>query len=447
MNMYHSRWDWFYGNDDGDSDCDCDVYVYRCPREDYHSLAKDKKKCMDAIIKDPNRLFYVVDNGSTCMCGGECGNCETVDMFLIELILRYKTLTEADFVAIDSRCGGGGLDWRRIAKYAPLSNDLLEAKKDVVDWKEIISDDRYVKNREFILRFREYLEGLWDYVGSIHIGDVEELVFGLRIIPVKVAIYKRLLNVTHIDRHYDEMVLYIADLLKNVGVKKLSAGESWGKMAEDGGVLQMHPNEVRDSCIRDRYVAKEIFGILAVSDKCLGGDWGDILGIYVESGGVKPEEFCWVLEKYVLKGEKADVDNKIWFMISKRGKMLTDEFLLKYVGKIDWNILERMSGIAIEKWDWGGNCELLKKLPAAVRCKYMELGAEFIDANAEDPSVIDWHVVCEYQRLPEWLMRKHSGRLDWGQVSWYQDMSLEFIEEFRGRLNEVKLEKNRYLKK
>ena len=51
---------------------------------------------------------------------------------------------------------------------------------------------------------------------------------------------------------------------------------------------------------------------------------------------------------------------------------------------------------------------------------------------------------CEPQRqdLPEWLLRKHAARLNWGQVSEYQVISREFAADYSNLLNPVRLARN-----
>jgi hypothetical protein len=45
---------------------------------------------------DPGVLFKVVDSEIDCMCGGTCGSCERSDVTLFDLVVRNKTLAEAD---------------------------------------------------------------------------------------------------------------------------------------------------------------------------------------------------------------------------------------------------------------------------------------------------------------------------------------------------------------
>jgi hypothetical protein len=48
-----------------------------------------------------------------------------------------------------------------------------------------------------------------------------------------------------------------------------------------------------------------------------------------------------------------------------------------------------------------------------VICQYQTLEPGFIDDHDE---FVDWYIVCQYQiLLPEWLMRKHVDKLNWGR--------------------------------
>jgi hypothetical protein len=67
--------------------------------------------------------------------------------------------------------------------------------------------------------------------------------------------------------------------------------------------------------------------------------------------------------------------------------------------------------------------------------RHARLSPEFVDRNAD---ALDWYALCEFQALPEWLLRKHVDRLNWGQLSRYQELSPAFEAEFAARINWVK---------
>lgn len=46
---------------------------------------------------------------------------------------------------------------------------------------------------------------------------------------------------------------------------------------------------------------------------------------------------------------------------------------------------------------------------------------------------VDWHWVCEYQKLSENFIREFQDKVDWSQIFRYQKLSLSFIFEFKDR--------------
>ena len=52
----------------------------------------------------------------------------------------------------------------------------------------------------------------------------------------------------------------------------------------------------------------------------------------------------------------------------------------------------------------------------------------------------DAPTAADSQKLSESMMRKHLKKLNWGQVSAYQVLPASFMEDFKDRLNFVKIE-------
>jgi hypothetical protein len=447
---YSSPWDWFQGKE---------VTIIKNEHQyiDYHSAAKDKHKCIKMITEDPNVLFEKVICESQNMGWGlydYYDEYEDTYVTFLELILSARTLNEADFVDLERK--GVALDWRRIGMYAPLSIQLLEDKKQIMDWLDISKNRNYVKNKEFILQFREHLH--WDFIGTISIKDdrdIEELVFEKKIIPLKCAVMKRLLTKWHIENYCSVLEPYMEDLLKILGIKEIARCKNWDSNIK--AIIAKNPQSVRDACVKDRYVSFDLMDILANTDKGNMGYWCDIVNIYKSSMALS-KSVIDMLEKYIIP----NANNTIWISIStylnvflnKTGDeggnegwneevTYVDDFMIKYADKILWNFITCDHKLKIKFQDetW---CMRVKnewrRFPIKIILKYLDIDEEFIELHANE---INWHELCEYQELSEYILRKYQDKLDWGQVSWYQPLSWEFIQEFRSRLNEIKLNQNK----
>lgn len=295
----------------------------------------------------------------------------------------------------------------------------------------------YHKTKSFIMRFYDFIN--WDTIKFIDVkdaNDIDELVFNLQIIPLRVAINKRLLDNNHIDKHYLDIVPYMLDILKTYSIRNLEKCMMFKYFKEQ--VFGDNVNAVYEACIKDSYVPEELISILGAADKCENGNWSDILDIYFKKATISES----ILEQYVVR----TADKRSWEIISISVAIkLSDHFAWKHVDKLRW---ELMNADALqhrfEKDTW---CQLVmsdwRRIPSSILCKYIKFTSDFIDENAQE---LDWHTMCEHQPFPEWLMRKHIDKLDWGQVSWYQAMTPEFIKDYGHRLNMVKMQYNKYTK-
>lgn len=118
---------------------------------------------------------------------------------------------------------------------------------------------------------------------------------------------------------------------------------------------------------------------------------------------------------------------------------LSDEFIREYSPHLVWKYLIRDRTFDIDTLRSHINDEGCPEVIS--RYQRLTLTPEFIDEYAH---VLDWYYLCENHELPEWLMEKHSKKLNWGQVSWYQNMSKEFVEKYKDRLNEYKFRLNKH---
>ena len=62
---------------------------------------------------------------------------------------------------------------------------------------------------------------------------------------------------------------------------------------------------------------------------------------------------------------------------------------------------------------------------------YNNLSEEFIEEFKEN---LNWKIICEEQKLSESFIKKHRDKVIWDEIGWHQNLSEEFILEFKGRL-------------
>lgn len=382
---------------------------------------KEKEKVINEIKRNPSILFNIHHEENVCMCTYQsCGSCFYEDVTFIEHVFNLKTICEEDLVNISKTIK---LDWYKITSIKSLprfSNNTLYENKNEVNWKQISSDVKYKKTYEFVRLFEEYI--CWDDVSEYHmnIKDPEIIVFKKKFIPYRNAILSKILKIDDINNHQDELFPYLEDIVTAYRVNILES-ITWDTLKVYDSLYNFVEKYI-DLCISHKHIPNKFSYMIKYATPCQ-------MSILLS---IKPDIIsCKHIEYYLKNGE---VNSKIWNLISLN-ESLTDEFILKYSDKLDWTAL--MTWKQFDNKTWLDNIDIV---PISVTCRYQRLTPEFIDLNA---SQIDWHIACEFQELPEWLMRKHYDKLDWGQVSWYQKLSKEFINEFKDRLNMVKLSKNK----
>lgn len=193
------EWDWFTGKNTEKSS-ESNVKHPIIPKMNYDKLAKDKDKVIEYLLSNPKDMFKKVGIESDCMCM-ECHTCDHFlrDVTLFELIIKYKTLNEADLCELDKTIE---LDWFTISESVPLSSFTLLLKADKhFNWRAISSSYLYKKDITFLRIFTDRLH--WDLVSNVDIYDIdiESLVFTEKVIPIKFAIRMKLLTVEHINKY------------------------------------------------------------------------------------------------------------------------------------------------------------------------------------------------------------------------------------------------------
>jgi hypothetical protein len=177
-----------------------------------------------------------------------------------------------------------------------------------------------------------------------------------------------------------------------------------------------YPDAFAINCFTSKYLPQKYPEILSYSTK-------HVLDILKN---------CPITEEFITQYLIRVLTPECWDYISKSKINLSDDFISRHSNKLNFHELV--------KWRQLDLC-LLSKTQPCIACRYQKLSPEFIDANADSP-IIDWFTICEYQELPEWLIRKHADKVYWGQISANQDLSPAFIQEFKSTLNMHKLEMN-----
>lgn len=403
-NGSHDDWAWFLNAGNQDSN---DTNVV-----DFEALAKSRQAIKAALFKNPNLLFKVVE---------ESDNGENKTLF-VDLVIKEKSLREADLVSVGKHVK---LDWGQIATKLRISNNLLEKYRGQMDWVHISKSDYYIKNAEFIDRFGKQLVWTDSMKLKVDKADVERLVF----VSKNMSIANAILCCPEL------LIECLNDSKESNDSKKLNqlSEEDWKNIVSkndliiavealsdpDGivkNVLEKMPIILLNACLRNKYLSKH--GHIFKEGSCIEGK-----GFF---------ETCKADEAYLLKHGIIgyNTSNTLWKEIIDAGIMLSNETIVKYAEAIDWNALttREVNPVDVnEKYKPNEPC-LLKYIPdSVVLSKSKGLPAKYIDKNAFR---VNWSEICEYQVLPEWLMRKHIDKLDWEKVKAFQTLSPDFIKDF-----------------
>ena len=76
--------------------------------------------------------------------------------------------------------------------------------------------------------------------------------------------------------------------------------------------------------------------------------------------------------------------------------------------------------------------EYLKYLDWILICEYQKLSEPFIEKHSDK---VHWNLISRYQKLSEQFIEKHSDKLDWKLISKFQTLSEQFIEKHIEKLN------------
>ena len=411
--MALNKFNWFHGITEK---------VKEEPVTNYNAIAQSSTRYIQALQSDPKLLFAIV------------GDDENEDVYFIDLLIDYKTIRENDIIDMTD------LDWFKLSSRLPLSISALQKYIDKVDWDYISKSYIYEKDETFLKHFGKRLN--WENTANVNITATNAIyLVQNKIMPFEYSlqhILSREEAIANID--------LISSCKENIAAFLTHYG---AKVTELIG-LNVDPVQFLEQCCTDGYipVSAKYIECLQTGVKCRPEDsecskdskvrtiFRDLLVRFINR--CKPNiEF---IEKYILEYA---IDST-WRTLSTQD--LPDEFINKYKTKLNFKIL-----VKYHLFDTATIKEVLGEIRADADAdadgklsRFTRLSPEFIDEYA---NVLDLYNLCEYQVLPEWLMNKHKRKLNWGQVSWHQLLSLDFIKENKQMLNHMKLESNTKMRK
>ena len=402
------QWTWFHGDAE-------DAVVrkkahHHPPPMDYHRVARDAKKALEAVRSDPSRLSHVVDDETE----------ETY--FFIDLLVANRTIRERDLLEID------GVDWRFLSNRVPLSRTALERFEHAVDWDAVSADTNVVKDAAFLRRFRDRIR--WASVTKLHLDPTEDAATIAEladdgVLPIDACCLNprirpnRMLGLGSVAgfataEHADAILLMYGapDVERTMGHLVAHASPGW----------------FIEACINAKHVPATPDGIAALvaAPPIETFDWRRFLTA------------CRPDEAFVSAHVAPTACRGTWRALSSDKVGRSTEFLDRFADKLDWAavFLHHPGPLPQRLFDAAAIDD--PKVATALS-RGQRLTPEFIERRA---ATLDWYELCEHQELPEGLMRAHAGRLNWWQVSRHQRLSAAFVRDFKTHLDAIKMAQN-----
>lgn len=430
-------WDWFVSKN---------VSINIPKPINYFDLAKNMCKAKLAIQINPSILFHVVEYTSDCMCMFGCDCKLDIPKTFLDMLIYNKTIKECDIVYIP------GIDWFKLSDKLPLSINTLVNNAATVNWSKISSSHLYKKNLQFINSFHMHI--VWeqlDNLSDICATEIVDLTFTRHIIPVDITISKQLLAPSEYNDYHEVLTPHAFLIFQNYKLEDIEKYNLPWKSIEHIEHSDDENNEDKyhdvideydggafaQKCIHERYIPQTKDFIVALQYSITNNDWTKFIG------NCQPDEAF--IDKYIA----TNASKLTWDIISgkyinlyvncfiryEKTHQLTMSFINKFATKLNWKYL-----VTCKKCiDQQTLIKYISNVDYETQCKYIIFDPSYIDKHA---NVLCWYTMCEFQKLPEWLMRKHIDKLNWGQVSEYQTMSSAFICEFKSSLNHVRLLRN-----
>ena len=423
--MSHREYKWFHG-----------ANVAKKQSISLHAIATSRLDTLQRIKQDPSCLFHVantyyrpgVDEPMCSCCSDTSG--DVVNETFLDLLIQYKTIREQDIVDMID------LDWFKLSPLLPLSMSTLEKYSEKVDWAGISASHLYNKTETFIRMWSKRLD--WRCMTKVNIDSklLARLVFEEAIIPLEYGL-KHLKSrdaLKYIDRVLDMSngsPDVIMAFIERHGIACIDDGsidnDEIFRDFKAALIWESNSQKFANMCCFQKYIPQSAFLKNVLKLAYADGNWTAFLK------RCKPD-VDFIVEHII--NEKTT--SETWACIADR--KLSEDFISTYWSKMDPMIVMRHNQLESETLR-----AIFKTCSDAVleeSSKSARLSPEIIDEFAEQ---LDWYHLCEHQVLPEWLMNKYIEKLNWGQVSWYQKMSSEFIVAHLRFLNPIKLAANKTL--
>lgn len=122
--------------------------------------------------------------------------------------------------------------------------------------------------------------------------------------------------------------------------------------------------------------------------------------------------------------------NEVWSQIQ------SEEFIRTFHDKVDWNNIWQIADVSEQFIDEHMHLIDFDRYEGRDSwfwdiISHRSLSLDFIRKHSSN---LNWYLVCEYSRLPEFLILEYAIKVDWSQVSRYQALNLEFINIHKSKL-------------
>jgi hypothetical protein len=346
-------------------------------------------------------------------------------VLFLDLLVKERSIRERDlsyFTLTD-------LDWFKLSGRLPLSLAALERHAGDVDWARVSESHMYAKDGAFVRKFAERLH--WPLVRHADSAEVARQLFERGLLCMDAALSNRLVHVRDLGRHIEALR----------ASPRLSALVVDSYCARDANALGLDvPEHLRHAvaakCISEGFVPTTVPLVSALESICMerNGDgpkcsWANFLR------ACAPDQ-AFVSAHVVREGRPVSLAT--WAALSSLSARLSPELLRKHADRLALTAVLESAGRDHVQFDEAVVEAHAKKGDARAKeavSRHVRLSPGFVDRNAD---LLDWYTLCEFQVLPDWLLRKHIDRLNWGQLSRYQDLSQAFESEFAARINDVK---------
>lgn len=405
------------------------------------------EKVISELNDDPASLWEVIQDHCDKL---DCGCRNRWKTTFIDLVLKMKSINEADLVKIP------GLNWEKLSRRFPLSNETLQAHITEVDWGHITSSEEYGKDKEFIRLFGNLVNWGWD-LKNVKVDlekDWRKLLDDEKIFTVlSYALHHKVLEISEISKHLEYICRNcLSRLVSKYDVREYIDLKSDDVSNEDFlDFLRGHADLIISRCLPNQDWPKEILPIV-MSPGMLDElrQWKEIM----KSGEF---DLGYYEEAVVPKAPSAFFE---WLSGDKRYE-LPQDFVERHEDRLNWDELVQKQQLNPELF-----AKALTRVPFETICTSQSLSEDFIRANLDRIRLediaqhsqlseafvhdfrfkLDWFILCENQDMRSEFIEQHLDFINWGQISQFQNLSQDFILRYYNKLNHVKLRSNKHIK-